>query len=324
MKKIFFKSIFDEIHIHQSIDKREEIVSLPEETVQKIKIYFSLEKKPSHLSAYLKNKIMTSTNRARLSCRKLSESYFKDTGFIAGKTTVNKVLRKELGYHYLRTTIKTNFLNKDDGILYCFCFIKIITRALKLGFTPIFVDESKIELINNHSKIWRLKTEQIYYGNSSKQKRNLLLAVGTNKILKYEITEENTTAKVFLEFLNGLLEVLCQEKSERYLIILDNHSSHKKEEVIEFLKEKKIPVVFNAPYMSAFNAIELAFRAIKKIAYSNLYNSIDDVCRDAITLLNGEKFKNTLLYNYKETIGQYILFIDSHMEKNLNNLNLEF
>ena len=71
--------------------------------------YFTLEKKPSHLSNYLKNKISTSTNRAQLSCRKLSDSYFKDTGFKAGKSTINNILRKELGYRYLKTTFKIIF-----------------------------------------------------------------------------------------------------------------------------------------------------------------------------------------------------------------------
>ena len=193
-----------------------------------------------------------------------------------------------------------------------------------MGFIPIFVDESKIELINNHSKVWRLKSEQIYYGKCLRQKRNLLLAVGTNKILKYKITEENTTSQVFLDFLKETINALCEEKSERYIIILDNHSSHKTEEVVELLKEKKICVVFNAPYMSVFNAIELAFRSIKKIIYSNLYDSIEDVCTDVNKILNSEKIKQTLIYNYRETIDQYLLFLDSHKEKNLNNLNIEF
>lgn len=46
--------------------------------------------------------------------------------------------------------------------------------------------------------------------------------------------------------------------------------------------------------MSVFNAIELTFRAIKRITYSNLYNSMEEVYNDAINFLKGEQIKKTL------------------------------
>ena len=164
-----------------------------------------------------------------------------------------------------------------------------------MDFCPIFIDESKIELQNNHFKCWRLKDEELYFGNSSKDKRNLLLAVGESKVYSYKLTIENTNAKLFINFLEKLVENLAKEKPKKFFIILDNLPAHKTAEVYEFLKEKKICTVFNAPYKSTFNAVELAFRGIKKMTYSNLYNSIEEAEKDIMNYLGNERFNNTLL-----------------------------
>ena len=50
------------------------------------------------------------------------------------------------------------------------CFLKIIILYLKLKFKPIFVDESKVEMINNHYKAWRFPNEELLFGNLSKRK----------------------------------------------------------------------------------------------------------------------------------------------------------
>lgn len=70
----------------------------------------------------------------------------------AGKSTINYILRKNMGFHFLKTTIKSNNLKTELGILSCLCIIKILIRCLKFEFIPIFIDESKIELSNNHWK----------------------------------------------------------------------------------------------------------------------------------------------------------------------------
>ena len=89
------------------------------------------------------------------------------------------------------------------------------------------------------------------------------------------------------------------------------------------LKQNKISVIFNAPYMSIFNAIELSFRDLKKIIYSNIYNSMEEVYNDVIKFLKSEQFNDTLLYNYRETINQYLLYIESNIGKNLNSLKID-
>ena len=184
------------------------------------------------------------------------------------------------------------------------------------------MDETKIELQNNHCKLWRFRNEQIYYGNTSRGKTNMILAVGINKIYFYKIIDENVNSNVFIEFLKGLLNSLNQVKEGKYILILDNLKVHKTDEVFKFLKENNICVAFNAPYMSIFNSIELSFRSIKKNIYSNIYESIDDVKKDVIEYLKSSDITKTLLYNYKETISQLILYSEKNKCLNLNNFKI--
>ena len=62
---------------------------------------------------------------------------------------------------------------------------------------------------------------------------------------------------------------------------------------------------------------------MKKITYSNIYDTLNDVNNDVIKYLDSEKIKKTLYLNYKETINQYILYIEKNKFINLNNFNFD-
>lgn len=71
--------------------------------------------------------------------------------------------------------------------------------------------------------------------------------------------------------------------------------------------------------MSVFNSIELAFRHIKRILYMNLFQNIEELTLKVESILKEEKFSNTLLFNFAETIEEYIRFIEKYNSINLNN-----
>ena len=52
-------------------------------------------------------------------------------------------------------------------------------------------------------------------------------------------------------------------------IIMDNYSSYKTEKLMKFYADNKINILFNAPYLSKFNPVELAFRNLKRNLYTN-------------------------------------------------------
>jgi transposase len=99
--------------------------------------------------------------------------------------------------------------------------------------------------------------------------------------------------------------------------------SHKTEDVINFLINNKINTIYNAPYMNNYNAVELTFRSIKKMLYSNLYDSIDDANKAINNYLNSKLIGDTLLYNFKENICQYISYYEQNKYINLNNFKFD-
>lgn len=284
--------------------------------------YNNIYVEPDERALFFKKVILENKNRANLSCRKLANLYFLTTGNKIGKSTVNNILRKQLDFHFLKTSPKSNFLKKESGILSCLCFLKAFVRCIKLGYQPIFIDESKIELINNHFKCWRMKLETIYFGDSSKIKNNLILAVGIDNIFEYKITTENTNSEIFLEFLKSVNDKIKKKVNTKYILIMDNFVCHKNPLVIDFLVESKLNVIFNAPYCSSFNTVELCFRAIKKKTYSNLYNSIDDINNEIKNYLNSKEIGKTLLSNYNETLNEYIRYSEQKKVLNLNNFDI--
>lgn len=317
----FLKEIVNNINFDKCLSEKNELIEIEYEMADKLTKFFDIKPKLSPISTFIKEKINNNPNRVNISCRKLANCYFNETGNKISKSTIHNVMKKELGYHYLKTTLKHNNLNKKEGILACLCFIKIMVRCLKLNFIPIFIDESKVEIRNNHYRTWRFPDEELFFGNLKKTKCNLLLAVGANKVFHFKINNENTTSTIFLLFLKELEEILSKDKKNKYILILDNFRCHKTEEVIEFLFKSKLNTLFNAPYCSSFNSVELAFRSIKKITYANIYDSIDNVVADIKNYLEKDEIRSTLSYNFKETIEKYIHYSEAKKSLNLNNFN---
>lgn len=316
-------SICDSIKVQKDLINNSNYVQIDKNTLEKINNYWKTTRIKTPLISYLEEKIKQNPHRMNFSCRKLANEYYQDTGMKIGKTTINNILKKNFGLHFLKTTIKNKSLNDEIGIISCLCFIKIFVKCLKFEFTPIFIDESKIELSNNHYSCWRFKNEEINFGNSQKLKSNLLLAVGPNQIYHFEIKNENSTSDDFLNFLKDLREKLKKDTKKKFVYILDNCSIHKTQNIISYLKEEKINTIFTAPYKSDFNCVELSFRAIKRITYQNIYDSIEKANLDVAIFLNNEKINATLLYNYGETISQYISYSESKSDINLNNFVIE-
>lgn len=77
-------------------------------------------------------------------------------------------------------------------------------------------------------------------------------------------------------------------------------------------------VVFNVPYLSKFNMIELCFRALKNKIYKNLHNNINDIKKEIKEYIEGKYLRDLLGKLYKETLNKYLNFIDNNFIINLN------
>ena len=311
------------IQLKQSINKNEKFIEIPKILLESLNNLKSFNKKETEVEIFIKNIIENSNNRGDITCRKLSKMYCDSTGKYISKSSVNTIIRKRLGYKFLKTTYKNNFLKSENGIILCLCFIKVFTRLLKLGFEIIFLDESKIELYNSHLKCWRKQNETIYFSNNHRRKINLVMAIGKNKIYKYKLNKDNTNEKLYLDFLNELCMEFQKEPEKKFVIILDNLRTHKTKKVFSYCEEKKINLLFNVPYQSTFNCIELCFRAIKKIIYSKLFIDIEEVTKKIDDIINSEHFNDTLLFNYQETLQEYLFYAKKHKFENINRFKIK-
>ena len=93
-----------------------------------------------------------------------------------------------------------------------------------------------------------------------------LAAISTEGLLAIDITSSKVNAEIFLDFLRGsLIPELCpfDGYNPRSIIIMDNCSIHRVQEVTDLLNSVGVLSFFLPPYSPDYNPIELAFSYIK-------------------------------------------------------------
>ena len=314
------KNKINDIKIQKNLDKETEYIKIPKNIFSNFEKYIQIKEDEDPLTQYIKAKFESIDDRTKLSCRKIAESYFIDTGKKTNRTSVLKIIKEKLGYKFLKTNPKSIFIRDNEHILISLCFIKIIVRCILLNFNILFCDETSILNKNNNLRVWRKSDETIYHNYDSYKKKNIIMTVSSNEVIYYSISGDSTNSEVFLEYMKNLKKVLDEKSIKQYVLLLDNLSSHKSPLLIKFFSENKINVIFCSPRMSSFNCIELAFRAIKNILYKKLFFSIEEMEKQIIEIINDPKFKKTLLYNYCETLYQYINFIEANKNFDFNKI----
>ena len=144
-----------------------------------------------------------------------------------------------------------------------------------------------------------------------------------DEIIHYEMKGENINAELFLDFMKTLNEKMRAKSNKKFVIILDNCTAHKTEELIKFYTEEKINILFNVQYCSYFNCVELCFRALKKLLYYKFYESKEEIVKELNFLIDKEELKVTLYKNYRETLEEYLRFSENHKYDNINTFEVE-
>ena len=299
------------------LNNKNDYISIPEN----IYLYFKQRDKIDSRGDDRTKKVedlLTCSNNKKISCRKLAELYMVKYKEKISKTVVNQILRNKLGYRFLKTNIKNKIITTIESKKQAFFVLKIIIRHLKLGGYIIFIDESTFTTVNNNYKTWRHPSEQIFFDYNDNGKRNLLLAISHKKVEYFKINDCNTTSEVFKNFFIELLNNLDESEIKNAIFFMDNATVHSTLDLMQFYSEKKLKILYNVPYVSYFNIVELCFRTLKNHIYKNLYSSINEVENDLLNLLKSEKIKNQLPLLFKETLKQYIKFIKDNINYNLN------
>ena len=174
----------------------------------------------------VKEIILNADKSMNISTRRIKSEYIKKYKDYISHNTIYKIMKNILGYRFVKCCVKTQKLKETEAIKQTFFYIKILLRALRMGLSFIFIDESSIYTQNNNYKTWKLPEEEIHTEIKDTLKRNLLLAVNKEKTIYYKITEKSTTSNEFQNFFFQMLSCLSEEEKSRTVFIMDNHSSH--------------------------------------------------------------------------------------------------
>ena len=256
-------------------------------------------------------------NNKNISLRKIREIYFNKYGNLISITKINRILKRKLNYHFLKTSVKTSVLQDKKYIIMSFFFLNIFLRGLKLGANFIFIDESGFDLLNTNFRVWRSREKDYFSKVGKKERLNLVMAVNNDRIIHYHLTNENTNSDNFLNFMNELYQNLNQNEKENSIFIMDNLTSHLTKPLFEFYYKKKLKVLFNVPYLSKFNMIEICFRTLKNITYKKIFANISELKNEIKNIIKGDYLNSLLNKLYKETLNNYINYINDNINLNL-------
>ena len=116
--------------------------------------------------------------------------------------------------------------------------------------------------------------------------------------------------------MQNLLNTINDQGIKNYVIILDNYSAHKTKALFKYY----VDILFNSPYMSKFNSVELAFRNIKRHLYTKCFSSMSLTINELKLILDSLNFSKSIKGNFKETLEEYILYSNKEKKANLNSL----
>lgn len=135
-------------------------------------LLFNIYKKSiqrSSLELFLIEEYSKTENHTNFACLKLARKFKEITNENISKSTINNILKNNLGLRWRKTAIKNSKIKRKENIMMSLTFIKIVVRSMIQNFNIIYCDESCIQTINNHLKIWKTPNDDFSSDISSKK-----------------------------------------------------------------------------------------------------------------------------------------------------------
>jgi transposase len=232
--------------------------------------------------------------------------------------TISRILRYHLNIRFKKTILKTPKLTGENYIIMTFCFLYGIINAMEKNLKLIYIDETGFDINNNHLYLWR-KHEDIIYGgptNNNLKRINAIMAMDKNEIiLSHYYIGESIGTNEFIIFLNDLIEKIGKDDIRNYLVILDNATYNTSKKVKLLIKKKGLKLLFNIPYKSEFNAIEIAFHLIKNNLYNEIISNQSKFIKRINYYINSELINKNISKAYLKTFESYIKFFEENLPK---------
>ena len=121
---------------------------------------------------------------------------------------------------------------------------------------------------------------------------SICAAMSNKKLIHYKITKGSFNGNLFNEF---IMELVKKVNIEKKCLFMDNASIHKNKVLYEYVKDNKINMIYNIPYMSIYNPIEFVNNMIRNRLHNNKFETEEDlhnILREFQNEDNCDKFKN--------------------------------
>ena len=123
------------------------------------------------------------------------------------------------------------------------------------------------------------------------------MATTNRKILKYVLVEGSIKTDNFITFMDEL-----HKTNNNYSYLIDNASIHSNKKTKLFFKLNKIHIIYNAPYQSKFNPIEMVFSLLRKSLNKKVVKNeteIHECVKEFIKNIKKETLKNIFDHSTK-------------------------
>jgi transposase len=199
---------------------------------------------------------------------------------------------------------KNYFINLNDS------FKKVSELNENSHIELVSIDEFSIITNRASTNGWSLCGEEciIKLPYLKQNKRySLLMATTNKKIIKYILKEGSIKSDDFILFIDDLNKL-----NKNYSYLIDNASIHTNKKAKEFYKTNKINIIFNAPYQSKFNPIEMVFSLLRKKLNKRIVKTqkeIEEEIEQFIKEIKEETLKN--IFNHSTKILKLYLEINT-------------
>ena len=167
----------------------------------------------------------------------------------------------------------------------------------------VSLDEFSVVINSKPNYGWFKKNSEPNYKienpKITNKRYSVLMASNNEEIKHYIICEGGIKTNIFIDFMKELTKKI--ENKETYYL-MDNAVIHKTKKFMEYVKECKINILYNAPYHSEINPIENIFSMLRNTINRNENQTIEKI-KESIENFkkvdNKEKFKNIFNHNIK-------------------------
>ena len=239
--------------------------------------------------------------------------------------TISRILRRHLKFHFRKTVVKNPKLKTDNYIIMSYIFIFGIIKAIENNLDIIFIDECGFELSNNNLYIWRKNDDVVIGGPKIYNKKRINLILSTNKkgiILGHYYNNETIGTNEFLLFIKELLNEIGRDEIKNKIFVLDNATYHFSENIKKYAEKEKLKFLFNVPYKSEFNGIELVFNLIKSHLYNEIHKNLKELTDKIVLYIDDKDINNNIIKVYKKTFEEYVKFFEANLNV-INSLKFE-